>query len=288
MSKPSHRSNTDHYTRIAHSAHALMLLLLGCTPPVGAVVHDAGTDDGTSTATSTSYDTMAPTSVDGSDGTNESEGVDGHDGAGETMGEPPEGACTDFAGHVVYINFDGPTLTHGFDDARANVTELADLAIELEPFGGSNSHKSEIVRRVEELYEDFDVCVTDTRPATGDYTMAVVTPTNPFAGGYHGIAGQVDCLNANPNNIIFAFGSWQSPGTTVIGTVVAKGLGHSYGLHTSAAASDVMAYFPGSTSTFKDICFTLDGGWFCAHEICDSGEQNSWRKLREILGPRRR
>jgi hypothetical protein len=267
-------------------------LLLGCTPPAQDVVrNDTEADESasTSTATGTLDDTTTSSSMDGSE--SGSGGED--DDADETTGtQPPEVDCNDFGGHVIYVNFDGPTLTPGEeDDARVDVTVIGDLAIELAPYEASDAHKLEIVGRVDDLYQDFDVCVTRTRPVTGDYTMAVVTPTNPFGGSVFGIAGP-DCGNANPNNIVFAFfeptGRFQA---SSIGTVIAGNLGHSYGLDQHASDRDDDVMHAGNflyASSFKDTCITPLHNQQCDHFVCDHpGQQNSWRELLETLGPRR-
>jgi hypothetical protein len=262
---------------------AALALLLGCMPPAQEVVRD---DAGSGTSTGGLEGTMGSTSSGSSDDALDD---DTSTGSEETTsgGMDRELDCRELAGHVIYVNFDGLTPTHGEkNDARVDETELEDLAIELAPYSASDEEKQAIVSRVGQLFEDFDACVTDTRPVDGDYTMAIVTPTNPVGAGAIAVG---DCGNENPNDIVFVFPEPRSSAEP-IATGMTFVLGVAYGLepHQDDEHMDDLMYMwmHAGEPRFKDACITvMDTDVSCDHAACDGPRvQNSWRELRDTLG----
>ena len=133
---------------------------------------------------------------------------------------------------TVFINFDGPTLSEGSrDDASSDVTAIAELGLTVDPFGDDAAQRRAVVEAVKADFEPFGLRVVDERPSSGDYIMAVVTPTNPFVDGVTGVAVN-DCDDADgPTNVVFAF--FSGPGDEALDVATTICL-----LYTSDAADE--------------------------------------------------
>ncbi len=211
----------------------------------------------------------------------------------------PRGGARDFAAElepraaqstVVYINFDGASLSYGLDDSTRNVTALEDQAGEFPDYGGS-SQRAAVVQAVANDFAPYDVVLVEERPQGIDYTMALVGPNG--VGSVLGVA-LLDCDNDSPNNIVFAFhhdGDGYSAGSQA--NTISQEVAHSFGLEHVDHAGDVM--YPVSTGgdpLFMDACLPIvpADDVVCAAQHrrqCEPGYQNSFRELFDLLGPAR-
>ena len=142
----------------------------------------------------------------------------------------------------------------------------------------------EIVASVEAAWSGINAVFVTERPADGDYTMLVITPTNPFTAGVQGIA-PLDCTNANPNSIAAAFTDTVADAVTVA-AVISRELGYTYGLENIDADSDFMNSTFMIGTEFDDACNTVAmEPQACAHVGCAAGEQNSYAELVSRLAP---
>lgn len=223
---------------------------------------DAGTSSGGSIFTTTD-----PTATATDEGSGDSSETD----------EPGDAAT------VLFVNFDGPTLTAGIDDATIDQASVAGSfsGMPLDPFG-DGPKRDDIMTRLDEIWAPFDVAITDTRPASGDYAMIVVTPTNPFGGGVLGIASQ-DCGDANPTSVGMVFsGIGDAYSASLVATVISHEAGRGYGLENVDAPGDVMSQFAEEVASFLDQCRPLVGMPTCnaEHEVfCPAGQQNGFAEL---------
>jgi MYXO-CTERM domain-containing protein len=144
-----------------------------------------------------------------------------------------------------------------------------------------------------EDWAPFNVSVTDTRPASGDYTMNMTGPTNPFGGGVLGIA-PLDCNDSQThNNITYAFHSANDQfSSSTQATTIGQEVAHSYGLEHVDEPGDIMnPYNAGGDPSFRDECITIvaNGGIVCGSQHaanCGSqGSQNSYAELMALFGP---
>lgn len=266
-----------------------IVLASACSPPAENVVEGStgtgtGSDSGdtgqaiTEAGTGTTTDLPAATD-EGSSGAITSTGAIDDGSSGEPAATTGGSTC----GTIVYVHFDGITLTEGPDDARTDTTTIADLAIELAPYEGDA--RAEIFQLAASRFVDFDVCFTDERPADGDYTMAVVTPTNPIAPTTFGLA-PTDCGNANPNNILFAFAESEFT-PALIGMSIARSLAFTYGLDQHQGSNeDILSLFAFEDSMFVDECVAFSPSTpQCPHDPCRGGDQNGYQELLSRLGP---
>jgi hypothetical protein len=191
---------------------------------------------------------------------------------------------------VLFVNFDGAELLSASEDARVNQTQIG---FEGTFSGyGVGAKRDAVLQAVRADWGAYDIEVTDARPASGDYTMAMVGPTN-FTEGSLGVA-LLDCDDAwTRNNIVYAFhqiddGYSAAATATTIGQEVA----HSFGLEHVDDPADVMhPYNLGGDPAFIDECIDIvpaSFGILCEaqHErFCGTPTaQNSHRELLDLFG----
>lgn len=193
---------------------------------------------------------------------------------------------------TVFVNFDGAVLNGEREDARSNST-LIGFEGEFEAYG-DGAKRMAVLQAVREDWEPFAVTVTDERPASGDYTMAMVGPTN-FIGSL-GIA-LLDCGNDwTANNVVYAFHAIEDGFTaSSTATTIGQEIGHAFGLEHVDEQRDIMhPSNKGGDSRFLDACHNVlpaDGiGIACTEqhiEVCgSSSKQNSYGELMRLVGPR--
>jgi hypothetical protein len=190
----------------------------------------------------------------------------------------------------VFVNFDGATLTNGWDDSTNNVTQIGELAGSFAAYGAGDKREA-TMQAVRADWAPFDVIITDTRPASGSYTMNMTGPTNPFGGGVLGIA-PLDCDDSQTHdNITYAFHSASDQfSASTQATTIGQEVAHSYGLEHVDEPGDIMnPYNAGGDPAFLDTCITIVQGVACgsqhAAECGSSGQQNSYAELMTLFGP---
>ncbi len=150
------------------------------------------------------------------------------------------------APQVVYVNFDGPTIDHcACSDAINNRSLVIDYAfkkpsMKFQPYTSTTGRRT-IMANLKKFFAAYNITFTTTRPASGPYTMLVITPTY---WAHHGVA-PLDCNNANPSDIGFVFrtGNTRFYTTPVkIAQAAAHELGHSLGLAHVTARGEAMQW----------------------------------------------
>jgi hypothetical protein len=191
---------------------------------------------------------------------------------------------------VVFVNFDGAVLTSAPEDARVDQTQIGFEGV-FESYG-TGAKREAVMQAVRADWAPYDIELTQIRPGSGDYTMAMVGPTN-FTQGSLGLA-LLDCEDAwTHNNIVYAFhhiddGYSAAATATTIGQEVA----HSFGLEHVDDPADVMhPYNLGGDPAFLDDCIDIvpaSFGILCdaQHERqCGSATaQNAHRELLDLFG----
>ncbi len=193
---------------------------------------------------------------------------------------------------TIFVNFEGAVLSSGFDDAQNNVTQISNLAGNFAAYG-VGSKREAVMQALQTDWAAYDIALTDTRPGTGEYTMNMIGPTNPFGGGVLGIA-PLDCFDSQTHsNITFAFHSANdSFSAAVQATTVSQEVAHSYGLEHVDAPGDIMNPFnAGGDASFLDTCIPIvSNGQPIAcgpqhAEHCSGGtSQNAHLELLDLFG----
>lgn len=271
---------------------ASLLGLAACNDPTN--IGEQATD-GTSGTGSTSDEVHPSTSgpMNGSASTNDNPSASSQGGSATTdstegsttTGDPTEtGSSSEETGqidppdgsNVAFLNFGGVTLTQGADNASQNTSGVG-LAGELAPFQ-SPEDIPEIVASVEAAWAGINLVFVTERPASGEYTMVVITPTNTFSAGVQGV-GPLDCNDTNPSSVAGVFTD-NPAGSEFIAAVISRELGFTYGLETIDSDDDFMNGNLIVGTEFVDSCHdtsNLPGA--CAHVGCADGEQNSYGEL---------
>ena len=191
---------------------------------------------------------------------------------------------------VIFVNFDGAQLTQGSDDAPSNRTQLGQLAGAYPSYGDGDKRVA-VMQAVMTDWADYNVVVTDSRPASGQYTMNMTGPKNVFGQGVLGIA-PLDCFDSQTHsNITYAFHSANDMFSAAItATTIGQEVAHSYGLEHVDEPNDIMnPYNAGGDPTFIDSCIQVVQGGTCAQQhqaVCGSGfQQNAHQELLALFGP---
>jgi hypothetical protein len=148
---------------------------------------------------------------------------------------------------VVFVDFDGPTLTDCDDCSSAENNQslivgyaFGTSSVELAPYT-SESGRAAILAELQSIYSAYNVQFVTVRPESGPYTMLVITPT---IWAHHGI-GPLDCDNANKSDIAFVFYTSDSrfyPTWAKVAQAGAHELGHTFGLDHVTDSSEVMQW----------------------------------------------
>ncbi len=193
---------------------------------------------------------------------------------------------------VIFVNFEGAQLSSGPDNSKTNTTQIGQLAGSFAAYG-AGSKRDAVMQAVRKDWQAFNVLVVDSRPNSGDYTMNMTGPTNPFGGGVLGIA-PLDCNDAQThNNITYAFHSANDQfSASTQATTIGQEVAHSYGLEHVNNPSDIMnPQNAGGDPSFRDECIQIVGnqGIVCgqqhAAQCGSSSMQNSYQELMALFGP---
>lgn len=192
---------------------------------------------------------------------------------------------------TIYLERDSVTLTAGADDATRGVSSVIGSGgrrvVRTRGFSGSNRRWRQIVGCVADQFRDFDVVVTDKKPASGDYLLAVVGGTagelgiaGPHVGGLSPFAGE-----PVPRAVVFAFARQLRNNPRKVCETLAHEIAHAYGLDHSYRCSDMMSYRQCGRKRFVDRQVSCGER---RRRPCRGGAetQNSYRHLMRVLGPR--
>ncbi len=193
---------------------------------------------------------------------------------------------------TTFLNFDGATLTSGGDDARNNRTQIGQLAGAYPAFGGTAQQRQSVIDAVNADWAAYNMIITDSRPASGEYNMIMIGPKNHgFGNGVLGIA-PLDCNDNNPYNITYSFGGAGQYSATTFATTIGQEVAHGFGLEHVNMAADIMnPYNSGGNPAFLDTCYSIvssGNGIVCGSQhaqYCSSTSQNSHQELLGFFGP---
>jgi MYXO-CTERM domain-containing protein len=190
---------------------------------------------------------------------------------------------------VIFVETAAITTEMGGEDSHTNQSSI--FGQDFEAFGGGEAEHAALMEAVRIDWAAYNVLVVDSRPASGDYTMNITSPTNPLGGGVLGIA-PLDCNDMmTHNNVTFAFhGANDGFGPSTWATTVGQEVAHSFGLEHVDEPADIMnPVNSGGDPSFMNECLPVVAGGTCPmqHEVqCGDGEhQNSHKELLALFGP---
>lgn len=193
---------------------------------------------------------------------------------------------------VIYLERGAVTLTGGIDDAARGVSSVVAAGghgrVTTRKFSGSNRRWRQIVGCVADRFKDFDVVVTDKKPDTGDYVLAVVGGRVGDIGVKSGHVGGLAPFSGRPipRAVVFAFSAQLRNRARAVCETLAMEIAHAYGLDHGYHCPDVMTYLRGcGPKRFRDRDVACGEH---KKRPCHGGAatQNSYRHLMRVLGPR--
>lgn len=183
-------------------------------------------------------------------------------------------------------------LRPGTDDAPNGVSSVLanarNKATRLPGWKGSATAWTKVVACVRDMFEPFDVVVTDTRPSHQDFVLVVVggKPGDIGMASKHvgGLAPFSGAVIAKP--VVYAFSAALDHDVRAICETIAMEVAHAYGLDHGYECKDVMTYLTGCGA--KKF---VDKDVRCGEKkprTCEGGKatQNSYRHLIDVLGAR--
>lgn len=212
-----------------------------------------------------------------------------------TEAPPPQQA----GGWIVFTNFDGGDMNGcgwGNNQPQNNCSTIFQGTVL--PFSGSRAQRAAVVQVIRNDFRDFNIDVTDVRPASGDYDMEMIGDWMPAPnGGFAGVAPSLDCFNSEGGEVSFTL---DYTGTASgIAKAVLQEIAHTWGLEHVDSKGDLLYPTTQSVSdpSFKDECLqivrlddmgnTVPEDCVCCNQhaqFCAGDMQNSYRELLALFG----
>lgn len=196
---------------------------------------------------------------------------------------------------VIWLDRGARQVAAGDDDATRSVSSVVrhqgDAARKVPGWKGSQKAWTQTVKCVKDVFAPFAVEVTETKPAGEDYILVAVggRPADigvkdkrvaglaPFSGG------------VIPRAVVFAFAAAQGYQPQAVCETIAMEVAHAYGLDHAYLCSDVMTYLP-ACGKRRFVDKAAPCGEKKPRPCAGTGvaEQNSYRKMAEVVGLRER
>jgi hypothetical protein len=151
-----------------------------------------------------------------------------------------------FNGRVVYLNFEGQTLTDAAaSDATQNRASWMNIATGTAPaFRAASGTRAadimEITDGIRTQLAEFPISVVTSRPATGPYVMIVFGGTAQQVGSMYGLAvNQLDCDDSEKSDVAWISDAPALSNQAVINTAIGA-IGFGLGLTATTDPGDCM------------------------------------------------
>jgi hypothetical protein len=208
--------------------------------------------------------------------------------------QPRASDASDLAqSRTIYLNRSGVTLRPGINDSRLQTSSIVESATSITPWEIDDEMWGETMDCMRELFQPFDVVVTDRDPGMVPHIEGVFGGHPSDVGLPDNVAGvspfTSDC-SVIESSVVFTFTDVLPDDARLMCEIMAQEIAHSYGLDHQMLPEDPMTYldYPGER-TFQDedaLCGEFDarpcgiGGSFCR------ATQNSVELLTQRLGAR--
>ena len=203
------------------------------------------------------------------------------------FGEPAAPSAAGGAPTIFYLNKVGGTFRPGNNDARTNYSSIVDSISQVPAWNPSAAGWQLIVDCHEELFDRWNVTITDVDPGNVPHYELVIAGSPQDVGMGQGIGGvspyTYDC-SVIPNSIVFTFAEVYGNDYRSICETSAQEIAHSFGLDHEFLCEDPMTYlYNCGDKSFQDI--DAQCGEYSARECaCGDQTQNSVTWLDERLG----
>ena len=150
--------------------------------------------------------------------------------------------------HIIFLNrCVGNCTLHGNPSQNNSTTDTSTIFSSgtktVSAYSGTDAQWNQIVSCVRSAYAPFNVTITDQRPASGDYHMAIVAGTASQVGESSNVLG-VSPFSCGyiPNSISFSFANSEPTNIDDICWTVSQETAHSWGLDHKFDDRDPMTY----------------------------------------------
>ncbi|MFT3692336.1 MAG: Ig-like domain-containing protein [Kofleriaceae bacterium] len=199
--------------------------------------------------------------------------------------------------HIIYLNrCTGGCQLKGSNVANNSTTNTTTIFSSgtktVSAYSGTDAQWAQILSCVKATYAPFNVTITDQRPTSGDYHMAIVAGHAADVGEGTGVLGvsPFDCGNYIPNSISFSFANEEPTNIVDICWTVSQETAHSWGLDHKYDKLDPMTYLDNGnvTKVFQNQAGKC--GEYSARQCsCDynndsGGSMNSYAEILATFG----
>lgn len=195
--------------------------------------------------------------------------------------------------NVIYLNNckagGGCALTRGQENSTTNRSSiLGSNTATVQPFAYSDAVWQQVVDCVKQTYSPFGVQIVTTRPASGNYHMAIVAGVPQNIGESQGVGGVSPfACGYLPNAISFSFANVYGGDVNDICWTVAQETAHSWGLDHKFDNRDPMTYLQSGPARKNFMNEAGSCGEFSARQ-CDcsyaGGKLNSFAEVFDTFG----
>lgn len=180
----------------------------------------------------------------------------------------------------------GCTLAPGPDDSRINQSSIIDEVVTLPEFPHPDAFWKRTLRCVQELYEPFEIVVTDRDPGSTPHIESIVAGSPSDIGQGPGVGGVSPfACGLIPNGINYSFAQVYDHPISLCNTV-AQESGHTFGLDHLMLCNDPMTYLPACGEKEFQRIDAFCGEFEERDCFCGGKYQNSHVWLLHILGER--
>ncbi len=188
----------------------------------------------------------------------------------------------------IFLNRFGGTYSPGQDDSRRNTSIVPNQVSTVSAFSGSDSQWNQAVNCITTMWAPYNVTITQTEPASGEYIEAVIGGSPGQVGLPQGVGGvapidQFQC-SIIPNAIIYAFADVVGNDPEEVCEIAAQEIAHAFSLDHEYYCPDPMTYLGGcGNKTFRD--FDAQCGEYQPRGCnCSRPSQNSVQTLLDKIG----
>lgn len=215
----------------------------------------------------------------------------------EVYENAPKGVLENHGGpHVLYVNFDGAALRGGSScsNSQQNCSFIVQCAGTSNYPAYSGSNRQQVLQLLGSWLAPYNVQMVTERPASGNYTMAMVGGSTSAVCYENGEAAGVAPLECQPftssgasNHIVFAFSEVVGNDTLGVAATIAQEAAHAWGLeHTNNPNDALYPYLTDRTDGFLDMDMGVVGNGGGNRAQCTGmTTQNSHRMMLAALGP---